>query len=1018
MRNGLLMAITLLGLGMSQQVSAQERLMFPDTEDVRAEIIRKINAENERIDISAWYLTERSISVALINRFKAGVTVRVLSDRVSIFEIDPRTRTEYEYLANAGIPIRLRYIPTSFPYINHWKAGIFVEQGIVEFGSANWTPFELYPSSLTNFKDETAMFTDDPALVNAFKTRFDEFWADTTNFLDWPEAYRRETGQTWVGAVPMEIDRTRLEGPPTNAPGMIWSQGSELTNAMTSAILKETNAIDFVIYRLSVPNITDALVNRIKAGVPVRIFVEPTQYRNIQWPEYWLTGTRVDQLWLAGAQIKQRTHDGLTHMKVLITSESALHGSSNFTKNWQRDHNYFIPSAQKPTLYWALRDKFDAMWNDTANYKDFYPKAPNAADQVSPVNGVGGVSATPTLRWEGAAWAVSYDVYLGTSSNNMTFQGRVNAVLNENPPATYSWTPSSPLQSGTTYYWRVVSRTFATDVDPTLNAPSLIWRFTTSGTSGGGGETGPYGGTPVSLPGTIQAENFDEGADGVAYHDTTSGNSGGKYRTTNVDIETTGDSSGSYNVGWTAVGEWLNYTVNVGTAGNYDLEFRIASSGGGGSFHVEANGVNKTGPIAIPNTGGWQKWVTVTKTGVSLGSGTQTWRLVIDSAGPTGAVGNFNFVNVKPAGSPPPPPPPGESQPYGGTPAPLPGKVEVENFDEGGQDVAYRDATTGNSGGKYRTTDVDIETTTDTGGGFNVGWTNVGEWLKYTVNVASAATYDIDVRVAANGSGGTFHIEVNGVDKTGPLTVPNTGGWQKWTTVTRTGVSLGSGQQVLRLVIDGAGPTGVIGNFNFIQVRTAGAPPPPPPDADEIVIYAADVPTANIKGNWVKVSDPSAAAGVRLASTDVDGATVGTPLASPTDYFDVTFNAVAGVKYRLWLRVNAQDDNKYNDSLYVQFSGAVNSAGSAIYRIGTTKGLNVNQALCSACVPAGWGWHNGAYWLSDSGEVWFNTTGTQTLRVQIREDGVRLDQIVLSPELYLTTRPGSQTNDTTIVPKP
>ena len=184
------------------------------------------------------------------------------------------------------------------------------------------------------------------------------------------------------------------------------------------------------------------------------------------------------------------------------------------------------------------------------------------------------------------------------------------------------------------------------------------------------------------------------------------------------------------------------------------------------------------------------------------------------------------------------------------------------------------------------------------------------------------------------------------------------------------------------------------------------------------MIYANDVPNGNLNGNWAKETDPLAAGNVKLVSLNLGAPAVSSPRSTPVDYFDVTFDAVADVKYRLWLRVNAEADDKYNDSLYVQFSGAVNSSGSPIYRIGTTQGLNVNQATCSSCVPAGWGWHNGAYWLADTGEVWFATTGTQTLRVQIREDGVRVDQIVLSPSQYLTTRPGSQTNDTTIVPKP
>jgi len=58
----------------------------------------------------------------------------------------------------------------------------------------------------------------------------------------------------------------------------------------------------------------------------------------------------------------------------------------------------------------------------------------------------------------------------------------------------------------------------------------------------------PYNGTPVSLPGTVQAENFDTGANGVAYADSTPGNTGGQYRSTDVDIEGTADGSMDGNV--------------------------------------------------------------------------------------------------------------------------------------------------------------------------------------------------------------------------------------------------------------------------------------------------------------------------------------------------------------------------------------------------------------------------------------------------------------------------------------
>ena len=87
------------------------------------------------------------------------------------------------------------------------------------------------------------------------------------------------------------------------------------------------------------------------------------------------------------------------------------------------------------------------------------------------------------------------------------------------------------------------------------------------------------------------------------------------------------------------------------------------------------------------------------------------------------------------------------------------------------------------------------------------------------MTIPSAGTYSIDVRVASNGAGGTFHIEANGADMTGPMTVPNTGGWQVWRTITKSGVSLAAGQQTLRVVMDANGASGSVGNFNWFTIR-------------------------------------------------------------------------------------------------------------------------------------------------------------------------------------------------------
>ena len=326
--------------------------------------------------------------------------------------------------------------------------------------------------------------------------------------------------------------------------------------------------------------------------------------------------------------------------------------------------------------------------------------------------------------------------------------------------------------------------------------------------------TGPYSGTPIGLPGTVQAEHYDLGGEGIAYHDTTAGNESSVLRNDDVDLQTATDTGGGYKVKSAVAGEWLKYSVNVAAAGTYTITIRVASKGAGGSFHLEAGGVNKTGSLSVPDTGGWQSWRTITKSGVFLAAGPQILRLVLDTNGPSGMTGNFNWVAAASEGTGP------ASTPYSGTPVAMPGTIQAENYDRGGEGVAYHDTTNGNSGGVYRTAEnVDLQYAVDTNGGFKTKDAVAGEWLNYTVNVSAAGTYTIAARVASSGTGGTFHIEVNGVDKTGPIAVPNTGGWQAWRTLTKTGISLSAGQQVIRLVLDTNGATGMTGNFNWIAVQ-------------------------------------------------------------------------------------------------------------------------------------------------------------------------------------------------------
>ncbi|MGO1070954.1 carbohydrate-binding protein [Lysobacter sp. CA199] len=162
--------------------------------------------------------------------------------------------------------------------------------------------------------------------------------------------------------------------------------------------------------------------------------------------------------------------------------------------------------------------------------------------------------------------------------------------------------------------------------------------------------------------------------------------------------------------------------------------------------------------------------------------------------------------------------------PYGGSAWALPGTVQAENFDLGGQNVGYYNPGNSNPGGQYRNEGVGIEASGDSGGGFNVGWTVGEEWLNYTVNVLQAGNYTVQVRVASQGAGGNFHFNVDGVAATSTLSVPDTGGWQNWRTLSAP-ISLSAGSHVIQLRMDSVGAGGSTGNFNWFSIGNVVATP-------------------------------------------------------------------------------------------------------------------------------------------------------------------------------------------------
>jgi len=114
------------------------------------------------------------------------------------------------------------------------------------------------------------------------------------------------------------------------------------------------------------------------------------------------------------------------------------------------------------------------------------------------------------------------------------------------------------------------------------------------------------------------------------------------------------------------------------------------------------------------------------------------------------------------------------------------------------------------------------------------------------------------------------------------------------------------------------------------------------------------------------------------------------------------------------VRGKAANNSYYHDSAFVQFSDSVTSTGTAVDRIGTTSAAAVVLQGCTGNPEQGWGWQDTG-WCGSGANIYFNSTGTHTIQVQVRESGFEIDQIVLSPQTYLTAAPGSRVSDTTIV---
>lgn len=233
-------------------------------------------------------------------------------------------------------------------------------------------------------------------------------------------------------------------------------------------------------------------------------------------------------------------------------------------------------------------------------------------------------------------------------------------------------------------------------------------------------------------------------------------------------------------------------------------------SGASATFSVSAGGsgtLTYKWQKSADGTSGWTDITNATSTSYSIPSVTAAdaiyYRVVVTNAEGSTTSSSAKLTIV-------------QSQPYGGTAANIPGTIEAEKYDLGGPEIGYHDATEVNSGGAFRTDQVDIEACTDSLGGYNVGYIAADEWMDYSINVALDGPYDFYFRVASTTAGKTFKVLVDDQVIIPTVTVPNTGSWTKYTFVRVPNVNLKKTNKRLRF----QAITNDF-NFNYILVKNS-----------------------------------------------------------------------------------------------------------------------------------------------------------------------------------------------------
>jgi phosphatidylserine/phosphatidylglycerophosphate/cardiolipin synthase-like enzyme len=260
----LLTVVALIAL-FAARGEALERLCDSSFENCRTEVLERIRAEQVEVSVAAWFFEDARFSHELIERWRAGVPVRVLGDPRANAQ-HPLNGTLLAAMADAGIPIRKRIAAG----IEHWKLN----------------PYR-------NYVDETIYGTDDPSLVDSFKTKYDDAWMDTASYANYANAPNSSLARRYP-IYPIDPD---LNLAPSSGSSSYRSRSVSGYNA-------ETQRIDVIMYRITDQAHVDSVIKAFRRGVAVRLYTEQEMYRA---PGYIWHSMSVDKMYAAGIPVITRS---------------------------------------------------------------------------------------------------------------------------------------------------------------------------------------------------------------------------------------------------------------------------------------------------------------------------------------------------------------------------------------------------------------------------------------------------------------------------------------------------------------------------------------------------------------------------------------------------------------------------------------------------------------------------------------------------------------------------------------